>query len=126
MIKDKEGFERGMKTRRSILGDAHVDQAEMNKTEFDQDFQEYIVHSAWNSVWSRPGISLRDRSMITIAILATLGHEEELAMHIRACKNTGCSMQDIKEVLLHIGVYAGVPVSNSAYKIAKEILFAHE
>ncbi|RNC91625.1 MAG: 4-carboxymuconolactone decarboxylase [Allomuricauda sp.] len=126
MIKDKEGFKRGMKTRRSVLGDAHVDSAEANKTEFDKDFQDYIVNSAWNGIWSRPELTKRERSMLTIAVLATLGHDEELAMHIRASKNTGCSTQDIKEVLLHIGVYAGVPVSNNAIKVAKQILFDHE
>ncbi|MEM7372568.1 MAG: 4-carboxymuconolactone decarboxylase [Bacteroidota bacterium] len=122
MIQDKEGFSRGMHTRRSVLGDAHVDRAEQNKTAFDKDFQEYIVHTAWNGIWSRPGLTKRERSMITIAILAVLGHDEELAMHIRASQQTGCSPEDIKEVLLHIGIYAGVPVSNGAYKIAKKIL----
>ena len=123
MIKDKEGFKQGMQTRRSVLGDLHVDKAEANKSDFDADFQEYIVHSAWNAVWSRPELGKRERSLITIAVLATLGHEEELAMHIKASKNTGCSIEDIKETLLHIGVYAGVPVTNKAIKIAKSIFY---
>jgi 3-oxoadipate enol-lactonase / 4-carboxymuconolactone decarboxylase len=113
-------YEQGMKTRRSVLGDAHVNRAEANKSEFDKDFQEYITNSAWGAIWSREGLTKRERSMITIAVLATLGHDEEVAMHIRATKNTGATMEDIKEVLLHIGVYAGVPVSNIAYKIAKK------
>ena len=121
MINDKEGHERGMKTRRSVLGDDYVNSAEENKSEFDKDFQDHITHTAWNSIWSRPGLSKRERSMITVAILAALGHKEELELHIRASKNTGCSTEDIKEVLLHIGVYAGVPVSNGAFKIAKKI-----
>ena len=110
-----------MKTRRSVLGNAHVDRAEANKTDFDKDFQEYITNSAWGAVWSRPNLTKRERSMITIAVLATLGHDEEVAMHIRATKNTGATIADIKEVLLHISVYAGVPVSNIAYKIAKKV-----
>lgn len=114
-------YEKGMKTRRSVLGDAHVDKAEAAKTDFDQDFQEYIINSAWGAVWSRPGLTKRERSLITIALLAALGHEEELAMHIRATKNTGATQEDVKEVLLHTGVYAGVPVINGAMKIAKEI-----
>ena len=126
MINDKKGYDQGMKTRRSVLGDDHVDNAELNKTEFDKDFQEYIVHSAWNGIWSRPGLTKKERSMITIAVLATLGHEDELAMHLKASKNTGCSIEDIKEVILHIGVYAGVPVTNNAIKIAKKIFFDDE
>ena len=114
-------YELGMKTRRSVLGDAHVDRAEANKTDFDKDFQEYITNSAWGAIWSRPGLTKRERSMITIAVLAALGHEEELAMHFRATRNTGASEEDVKEVLLHIGIYAGVPVTNGAMKIAKEV-----
>lgn len=115
-------YELGMKTRRAVLGNAHVDRAEVNKTDFDADFQEYIVNSAWGSIWSRPYLTKRERSLITIALLAALGHEEELAMHLRATKNTGATVQDIKEVLLHTGIYAGVPVTNGALKIAKEVL----
>lgn len=115
-------YNQGMATRRLVLGNAHVDKAEANKTEFDADFQEYIINSAWGSIWSRPHLTKRERSLITIAVLATLGHEEELAMHIRATKNTGASEKDIKELLLHIGIYAGVPVSNGAIKIAKKVL----
>ena len=115
----------GMQTRRSVLGDDHVDKAEASKTDFDADFQEYITNNAWGAVWSRPGLTKRERSLITIALLAALGHEEELAMHIRATKNTGATEDDVKEVLLHTAVYAGVPVANGAIKIAKKI-FAEE
>ncbi|MCB0630343.1 MAG: 3-oxoadipate enol-lactonase [Saprospiraceae bacterium] len=114
-------YERGMQTRRAVLGDAHVDRAEANKTDFDRDFQEYIVNSAWGSIWSRPQLTKRERSMITIALLAALGHEAELEMHLRATRNTGASVEDVKEVLLHTGIYAGVPVTNGAMKIAKKI-----
>lgn len=120
-----ELYNKGMQTRRTVLGDAHVDKAEANKTDFDKDFQEYITNNAWGAVWSRPGLSKRERSLITIALLAALGHEEELAMHIRAIKNTGATEDDVKEVLLHTAVYAGVPVANGAIKIAKKI-FAEE
>ena len=113
--------DRGMQTRRSVLGDAHVDKAEASKTDFDSDFQEYITNNAWGAVWSRPGLTKRERSLITIALLAALGHEEELEMHIRATKNTGATEDDVKEVLLHTAVYAGVPAANGAIKIAKEI-----
>ncbi len=114
-------YEKGMKTRREVLGDAHVDKAEANKTDFDKDFQEYITNSAWGAIWSRPHLTKRERSLITIAILTALGLEEELAMHIRATQNTGATEQDVKEVLMHTGVYAGVPKTNGAMKIAKKI-----
>ena len=115
-------YQKGMKTRRSVLGDAHVDEAEANKTDFDKDFQEYITNSAWGAIWSRPHLTKRERSMITIGILTALGLEEELAMHIRATQNTGATQEDVKEVLMHTGVYAGVPRTNGAMKIAKKIL----
>jgi 4-carboxymuconolactone decarboxylase len=116
-----ELYEKGMKIRREVLGDAHVDKAEANKTDFDKDFQEYITNSAWGAVWSRPHLTKRERSLITIAILTALGLEEELEMHIRATQNTGATEQDVKEVLLHTSVYAGVPKTNGAMKIAKKI-----
>ena len=116
-----ELYEKGMQIRRSVLGDEHVNKAEANKTDFDKDFQEYITNSAWGTVWNRPGLTKRERSLITIALLAALGHHDELAMHIRATKNTGATEDDVKEVLLHTAVYAGVPVANGAIKIAKEI-----
>jgi len=114
-------YDQGMKTRRSVLGNAHVNRAEANKTEFDKDFQAYIINSAWGAIWSRPHLTKRERSLITIALLTALGHEEELAMHIRATQNTGATQEDVKEVLLHTGIYAGVPVTNGAMKIAKEV-----
>lgn len=115
--------ELGMKTRRAVLGDAHVDRAEAAKTDFDSDFQQYITENAWGSIWSRPDLTHRERSLITIALLAALGHQEELAMHIRATRNTGATPDDVKEVLLHTAVYAGVPVTNGAMKLAKAIFY---
>lgn len=114
--------DQGMKTRRSVLGDAHVDRAEANKTPFDAPFQDMIVEAAWGHVWSRETITRRERSMLTIALLAALGNEEELAMHLRATRNTGASPDDVLETLLHVAIYAGVPRANSAIRLAKEIL----
>ena len=119
MSEPAELFERGMATRRAVLGDNHVDGAETAKTSFDADFQHFITEGAWGSVWSRPGLSRRERSLITHALLAAAGHDEEVAMHVKATKNTGASPDDIKEALLHVAVYAGVPAANRAFKIAK-------
>ena len=114
-------FDIGMKTRRQVLGDAHVDRAEANKTDFDAPFQHLITEFAWGAVWSRPELSIRERSLITIALLTALGHKEELAMHVRATRNTGATQEEVKEVILHAGIYAGVPASNQAFSIAKQI-----
>ena len=114
-------FETGMAVRRAVLGDAHVDRAEARKTPFDADFQRFITEGAWGSVWSRPGLDRRTRSLLTVALLAALGHDEELAMHIRATRNTGATPDDIKEALLHVAVYAGVPAANTAIRIAKQV-----
>lgn len=115
-------FELGTTTRRAVLGDAHVDAATARTTAFDVDFQEFITRGAWGSVWSRPGLTRRERSIVTLALLAALGHDEELAMHVRATVNTGATADDIKEALLHVAVYAGVPAANKAFKVAKEEL----
>lgn len=113
--------DRGMATRRKVLGDAHVDRAEAQKTAADAPFQALITDAAWGHVWSRGTISLRERSMLTIALLAGLGNDHELAMHIRATRNTGASEADVMEALLHVAIYAGVPRANHAIKIAKEV-----
>lgn len=119
-------YEAGMKTRRRVLGDAHVNRAEAAKTAFDADFQEMITETAWGNLWSRDTISPRERSMLTIALLAGLGNDHELAMHIRATANTGASQRDVLEALLHVAIYAGVPRANHAIKIAKETFAAME
>jgi 4-carboxymuconolactone decarboxylase len=113
-------FRQGMATRRAVLGDAHVDRAEVNKTDFDGPFQEMITEAAWGHVWSRPGLSKRERSLITIALLAALGHDDEVAMHVRATANTGATRDDVRETLLHVAIYAGVPAANHAIKIARK------
>ena len=110
-----------MKVRRTVLGDAHVDRATEAMTEFDAPFQELITKSAWGGVWARSGLQLRERSLITISLLAALGHDEEVAMHVRAAENTGASRKDIAEALLHVAIYAGVPAANRAFKVAKAV-----
>jgi 4-carboxymuconolactone decarboxylase len=112
----------GMKVRRAVLGDAHVDRAEARKTAFDSEFQQFITESAWGSVWTRPGLDRSTRSLLTLVILASLGHWEEYEMHIRASRNTGATPELIKEALFHVAVYAGVPAANRAFAIAKETL----
>lgn len=111
----------GMAVRRSVLGDAHVDRAESGKNAFDEDFQRFITEGAWGSVWSRPGLDRRTRSMLVIALMAALGHDDELALHLRATRNTGATVQDVQEVLLMVAVYAGVPAANTAIRIAKQV-----
>jgi 4-carboxymuconolactone decarboxylase len=110
-----------MKVRRKVLGDAHVDRAEKNKTAVDEGFQHYITEAAWGSVWTGDAVDLRTRSLITIALLAGLGHHEELAMHIRATKNTGATLAEIREALMHVAVYAGVPAANAAFAVLKKV-----
>lgn len=118
---DDNKFEEGMKIRRAVLGDAHVDRAEANKTPFDADFQQFITESAWGSVWSRPGLDRRTRHLITLAMLAALGKEHELALHIRSTQNTGVTQEELKEVFLQVAIYAGVPSANTAFSIAKRV-----
>jgi 3-oxoadipate enol-lactonase/4-carboxymuconolactone decarboxylase len=114
-------YEAGMAVRRQVLGEAHVARATANVTDVDRDFQAFITRTAWGGVWTRPGLDRRTRSMLTIAVLASLGHEEELKLHLRASKNTGATPGDIAEVLMQVAVYAGVPAANSAVRTAKEI-----
>ncbi|MEZ5801622.1 MAG: 4-carboxymuconolactone decarboxylase [Nitratireductor sp.] len=111
---------RGMKIRRKVLGDAHVDRAEAAKTGFDAPFQAMITDAAWGHVWARPHFTLRERSIVTIALLAALGHDNEVAMHVRATANTGATREDICEALLHVAIYAGVPAANHAIAIVKK------
>lgn len=110
-----------MEKRRQVLGDEHVDAASAAATAFDRDFQQWITETAWGGVWARPGLDDRTRSLITIALLAGLGHDE-LELHLRASQNTGVTAEEIAETLLHVAVYAGVPAANSAFKTAKRIL----
>jgi len=114
--------ERGMKVRREVLGDEHVDAAVAGATDFTADFQDLITRYAWGEIWARPGLDRRTRSCITLAALVALGRENELPMHLRAALRNGVSPDEIKEVLLQCAVYCGVPAANSAFAIAKGVL----
>jgi 4-carboxymuconolactone decarboxylase len=115
-------FDRGMQVRRAVLGDAHVDAAQAGADEFTADFQDFITRYAWGEVWARPGLDRRTRSCITLALLAALHCENELPMHVRAALRNGLTPDEIKEVLLQVAVYAGVPAANSAFAIAQKVL----
>ncbi len=121
-MNESERYSRGMATRRSVLGDAHVDRAEAAKTAFDAPFQAMITEGAWGHVWSSDGLTKRERSLITLALLAALGQWDEVAMHVRATRNTGALPDDIREALMHVAIYAGVPAANHAFKIVKATL----
>ncbi|HEX6196084.1 MAG TPA: 4-carboxymuconolactone decarboxylase [Jiangellaceae bacterium] len=112
----------GMSVRRAVLGDEHVDLAVARTTSFTADFQDYITRYAWGEVWSRPGLGRPTRSLLTLALLAALGHHEEFAMHVRAALRNGVTDAEIREVLLHTAVYAGVPAANRAFAIAQRVL----
>lgn len=114
-------FDKGMAMRKSVLGTDHVMRAEANKTEFDADYQRFITETAWGSIWTRPGLEKKTRHMLTLAMLAALGKHDELAMHIRATRNTGVTADELREIFLHVSVYAGVPAANSAFTIAKKV-----
>lgn len=112
-------FDTGKATRRAVLGDAHVDRADAATTDFDVPFQTLITEGAWGTVWSDDTISRRERSMLTLALLAATGNFEEIPMHIRATANTGATKDDVMQAFLHVAVYAGVPKANHAIKLAK-------
>ncbi len=115
-------YNTGMTIRRAVLGDAYVDRATASQTPFDADFQRFITETAWGKVWARPGLERKTRHLLTIAMLAALGKENELAAHIGATPNTGITPDEIREVLLQVAVYAGVPAANAAFAIAKKVL----
>jgi 4-carboxymuconolactone decarboxylase len=114
-------FEKGMAVRKSVLGAEYVARAEAGKNEFDEVWQHYVSEHAWGAVWARPGLGKNIRSMLTIAMLASLGRQEELAAHIRATRNTGVTRDEVKEVLLQVALYAGAPAANSAFAVAKRV-----
>ena len=120
MSDDATRYAEGLAVRRSVLGEAHVARASAAITPFDEDFQRFITEGAWGSVWSRPGFTKRERSIVTLALLAALGHHDEVALHVRATRNTGATPEDVAEAMLHVAVYAGVPAANHAIKIMKQ------
>jgi 4-carboxymuconolactone decarboxylase len=119
---DESRYDQGMRVRRAVLGDAHVDRAQARQTSFDAVFQRFITETAWGSVWARPGLDQPTRSLVTIAILAALGRTEELALHLRATRNTGATPEQVAETLMHVAIYAGVPAANTAFAIARSEL----
>ena len=114
-------YERGMAVRRAVLGDRHVDASLEAATDFTRDFQRYLTENVWGEIWTRPGLERKTRSMLTIAITASLGRLEELELHMRASRNTGVSRDEMRELLLHVAAYAGVPAANTAFKIAAKV-----
>lgn len=123
-VDEGERHAAGMRVRRAVLGDEHVDRAVARTTEFTADFQELITRYAWGEIWTRPGLDRGTRSCITLAMLATLGHYDEFAMHVRAALRNGVTHAEVNEVLLQVAIYAGVPVANRAFAVAQDVLVA--
>jgi 4-carboxymuconolactone decarboxylase len=121
-VDDAERARRGMTVRREVLGDEHVDRAIAAATPFTEPFQDFITRYAWGEIWSRPGLSRRERSLVTLAVLAAMQHEHELGLHVRAALRNGLEADQIREVLLQVAVYAGVPVANRAFPVAQRAL----
>ena len=119
---ERERHDKGMTVRRAVLGDAHVDRTQTRKNAFNTEFQELITRYAWGEIWTRPGLDRRTRSLVTISMLVALNRPEELALHVRASRNNGVTVEELKEVLLQSAVYCGVPAANSAFKLAQEAL----
>lgn len=119
-------YEPGMKVRREVLGDAHVDRAIERTTEFTAPFQEFITRYAWGSVWTREGLDRRTRSAVTLSVLTALGRENEIEMHVRGALRNGMTPGEIGEVLLHTAIYAGVPAANAAFAIAQRVIAEQE
>jgi len=120
-MSDSDAYQRGMKTRKEMLGAAYVDRATAGATDFNRDFQAFITRYAWNDVWNRPGLERKTRSMLTIAMLAALGREDEFKLHVRSCRNAGVTRDEVKEILMQAAIYAGVPAANTGFRLAREI-----
>jgi 4-carboxymuconolactone decarboxylase len=118
---DRQRYEQGMKVRRAVLGDAHVDASLKSHNEFNEAFQDLITRYAWGEIWTRPGLPKQTRSMITLAMMVALNHPDELQMHIRAALNNGVTRNEIREVLLQTAIYCGVPAANAAFHLAQEV-----
>jgi len=118
---EHEHYEQGMKTRRAVLGDAHVDAANAARTPLNKEFQEFITRYAWGEIWNRPGLPRHTRSLLTIAMMVALNRPDELKLHLRAARNNGVTLDEIKEVLLQSAIYCGLPAANNAFHLAAEI-----
>jgi 4-carboxymuconolactone decarboxylase len=121
-VDDDRRREQGMKVRREVLGDAHVDRAQAKRNDFNGDFQDFITRYAWGEVWARPGLSRHARSLVTLALMVALNRGDEFKMHVRAAFNNGVTRDEIRELLLHTALYAGLPAANTAYHLAEEVL----
>jgi 4-carboxymuconolactone decarboxylase len=117
-----DAAERGMRVRRQVLGDGHVDSAEATRTPLNSDFQDFLTRYAWGEIWSRPGLDMRTRSCITVAMLVALNHPEELALHLEAALRNGVTTAELREILLQTGVYCGLPAARSAFLVARDVL----
>jgi 4-carboxymuconolactone decarboxylase len=120
-LDDRKRYEQGMKVRRAVLGDEHVDRAIAGTTDFNRDFQDFITHNAWGEIWTRPGLPRHTRSLLTLAMMIALNRGDEFRMHVRAAFNNGVTREQIKEVLLQSAIYCGVPAANSAFHMAAEV-----
>lgn len=123
---ERQRYEQGMKVRRAVLGDAHVDASLKNRNEFNEEFQDLITRYAWGEIWTRPGLPRQTRSMLTLAMMVALNRPDELRMHLRAAINNGVTREQIREVLLQTAIYCGVPAANSAFHLAQEVLEEQE
>ena len=121
---EKERYEQGMKKRRQVLGDTHVDRAQANRTDFTSDFQDLITRYAWGEIWARPGLPAHTRSLMTICMMVALNREEELKLHLRAAANNGVTREEISEALLQTAIYCCVPAANSAFALAQQVFAA--
>lgn len=119
---DRQRYEQGMRVRREVLGDAHVDATLKNRTEFNEGIQDLITRYAWGEIWSRPGLPKQTRSMLTLAMMIALNRADEFRLHLRGALNNGVSHEEIQEVLLQTAIYCGVPAANTAFHIAQEVL----
>jgi 4-carboxymuconolactone decarboxylase len=119
---EKERYHQGLQTRREVLGQEHVDRAQANLSEFNAPFQELITRYAWGEIWERAGLTRRERSLITLAMLVALNREPEFRMHIRAALNNGVTIEEIREVLIHAGIYCGLPAANAAIQAAEQVI----
>jgi 4-carboxymuconolactone decarboxylase len=121
-MEERQRYEQGMKVRRAVLGDAHVDASLKNRNEFNEEFQDLITRYAWGEIWTRPGLPRQTRSMLTLAMMVALNRPDELRLHLRAALNNGVTREEIREVLLQTAIYCGVPAANSAFHLAQEVL----
>jgi 4-carboxymuconolactone decarboxylase len=121
MSVDEERYQRGKKVREAVLGPAHASRTAKNRTPFNADFQDFLMEYAWGEIWSRDGLDMKQRSMLTIAMLVSMGRLDELKLHIRATRNTGVTREEVKEIMMHAAIYAGVPLAFGAFQIAAQL-----